>query len=52
MGLLAPTLLLIGRLGRFSVVWRGFYGRYALQRGHEQPTGFGVGLALGFELVA
>src|SRR5215212_7969785 len=49
---LAPTLLLIGRLGSLrGLLWR-FYGRDPLQCRGQQPTGFGVGLALGLQLFA
>jgi hypothetical protein len=50
---LAPTLLLLGRIVGFWRLSRRLYcGRDPLQGSHEQPACFGVGLALGFELVA
>ena len=48
---MAPALLLVGRLGRLRGFLRGFYGRDPLHQPGDDPTGFGVGLALGFELL-
>jgi hypothetical protein len=51
-GYLTPALLLIDRLGGF---WRSSWcfnlWRDPLECGHEQPPSFGVGLALGVELL-
>jgi hypothetical protein len=46
-----PTLLLLGRLGGFSCLWRGFYSRDALEGGGQQPPRLSVGLALGVQLL-
>jgi hypothetical protein len=49
---LCPLPLLLGSLRRFSrLLWRFYLRRDPLQGGHEQAPGFGVGLALGFELL-
>src|SRR5215211_3966978 len=35
---LCPLRLLLDRLGRFSLVWRGFYGRYPRSEGGDDPA--------------
>jgi hypothetical protein len=45
-----PTLLLLGRLGVFWRLLRGFYGRDSLYQPGDDAPRFGMGLALGFEL--
>jgi hypothetical protein len=48
---LCHLLLLPDRLSRFcGLLWR-FYGRDTLHQSGNDPTGFGVGLSLGLQLL-